>query len=296
MCEVSVIIATKNRIDKLKRAMESLKNQTFKDFEVVIVNDGGESIENEIKKTFPEVKIKIIEKKESTGAAPSRNLAMDNAEGKYFAFLDDDDYYFPDHLANGVELLLSNDFVYSATYISKVRSYDYNVIKENSFLQAYEFNQDTFLCLCYIPLSSVMIKRTELRFDPDLPPCEDWEFWTRLSINGYKPKLDERVSSVYFRVTNESSFTNNALVAVNNYMFFYNAWKKILVKNKDFIKNDKMIKKIEQFHLKCISILEKGGALPHYYFENFTRFILTNYKMNEVEYLDKLEAVLKGEL
>ena len=294
MFDISVIICTKNRINKLQKALDSLRTQYFKNFEVIIVNDGGYTVSGLVKE-YKDLNIKLIEREISKGAASSRNLAMDNASGVYYAFLDDDDYYLPDHLNNAIEFFnqKQTNFYYCSTYISKIRDYDINKIKNESIIHSYEYNQELFQMLCFIPMSSVIIKSTNLRFDDNLKVCEDWEFWLRLSLNGYTPKLDERISVVYFRVPSEFSFSNNALVEVDNYMFFYNCWKKIIKRNYLLYNNSFKIEKIVAFHEHCITKLKEGNRLPHFYFENFTKLFIENSDMELQSFIKKIEILLE---
>lgn len=95
---VSVIIPTYNRIDTLERAIESVKNQTYKNIEILVIDDNAnnkeirEKIKNLVSK-FNDVQ--LILNKENLGGALTRNEGIKNAKGKYIAFLDDDDEFYP---------------------------------------------------------------------------------------------------------------------------------------------------------------------------------------------------------
>ena len=99
---VSVIVPTYKRDSSLVRALESLENQTYKNIEVVVVNDCVEEtwkeyVENTIQKFIDNgiLKIVFIQNQVNLGSAKTRNVGIENASGKYITFLDDDDVYLP---------------------------------------------------------------------------------------------------------------------------------------------------------------------------------------------------------
>ena len=91
--KISVIIPVYNVEKYLRKCLDSLVNQTFKDFEVILVNDGStdssQSIIDEYKGKYPFIKSFT---KENGGMSSARNLGLDNAVGEYIAFVDSDDY------------------------------------------------------------------------------------------------------------------------------------------------------------------------------------------------------------
>lgn len=106
---VSVIIPTCKRIRELKRAIESVLNQTFQDFEVVVVDDNnlGET-KDQVKKIvedFCDKRLRYISHEKNKGNAIARNTGIKLARGKYIAFLDDDDIFLPKKLEKHVKIL-----------------------------------------------------------------------------------------------------------------------------------------------------------------------------------------------
>lgn len=84
---------------KLIRAIESVLKQTYQNFELIVVSDGCDLTEYIVKKNFTDKRLKLIrvERKELWSNVP-RNAGITNAKGKYIIYLDNDDYYGPDHL------------------------------------------------------------------------------------------------------------------------------------------------------------------------------------------------------
>lgn len=104
---VSVIIPTYNRTQFLKLTIESILNQTFQDFEIIVVDDGTPSDNNRLLcKEFNSVKYIKIEN--SGGPAKPRNIGIKEAKGKYLAFVDDDDIWLPIKLEKQVDILERN--------------------------------------------------------------------------------------------------------------------------------------------------------------------------------------------
>lgn len=115
---VTVIIATYKREQKLLRAIKSILNQTYENIELIIINDDSENdISNLLK--FDE-KVILINHKLNKGGAGARNTGIREAKGKYIAFLDDDDFFFPKKIekaVNKMEILPDDYFgLYSSLY------------------------------------------------------------------------------------------------------------------------------------------------------------------------------------
>lgn len=104
---VSVIIPTYNRTSYLKLTIESILQQTFQEFEILVIDDGTPNDENEVVCLQFE-KVKYIKISNSGGPAKPRNIGIQNAKGKYLAFVDDDDLWVPEKLEKQVEILENN--------------------------------------------------------------------------------------------------------------------------------------------------------------------------------------------
>ncbi|MBI4709168.1 MAG: glycosyltransferase family 2 protein [Candidatus Portnoybacteria bacterium] len=104
MPKVSIVIPTHNRPELLKEAVESVLNQTYQDFEIIIVDDGLEKRGDEILPLFNDARIFYIKHNEEKGGAAARNTGIGEAKGEFIAFLDDDDEWLQDKLKNQMEL------------------------------------------------------------------------------------------------------------------------------------------------------------------------------------------------
>lgn len=111
MPKVSVIIPTYNRSMSLIKSIKSVQNQTFADFELVVVDDAStDDTEKKIRKlSHKDKRIRIIKHDKNRGGSAARNTGIRNAKGGYIAFLDSDDEWLPRKLEKQVEVMNSLD-------------------------------------------------------------------------------------------------------------------------------------------------------------------------------------------
>lgn len=123
MPRVSVIVATYKREQELKRALESLREQQFKDFETIIVDDNADleynskvsAIVDTFKRENPQMSITLITNEQNMGSAETRNIGIRASAGEYITFLDDDDVYLPEKIKKHLEFMEKGDYDYSVT-------------------------------------------------------------------------------------------------------------------------------------------------------------------------------------
>ncbi len=95
---VSVIIPTYNRAHVLGRAIRSVLDQTYQDFELIVVDDGSSDHTGEVVATFADPRIHYLRHEKNRGAAAARNTAIKTAQGEYIASLDSHDEWLPEKL------------------------------------------------------------------------------------------------------------------------------------------------------------------------------------------------------
>jgi len=187
---VSVIIRTKNRPNLLYEALKSLTMQTYKNFEAVVVNDGGEDISKILDEMRRNIIINEVVHTKSKGRGAALNNGIKAAKGELIAYLDDDDLYYPDHLSTLVSLLINTEYrvAYADAYSGFYKFDDKKKRYELDFrtlLFSSDFDKDTLLFENYIPLNSVMHYKSCLEhvggFDTTLEIFEDWDFLIKLS-------------------------------------------------------------------------------------------------------------------
>ena len=195
MPTVSVVIPTYNRATKVKKAIQSVLNQSYQDFEIIIIDDGSEDGTEESIKGFSDKIIYVHQ--ENKGSSNARNHGLRIAQGKYIAFLDSDDEYLPGKLIEQVAIMDQNpDVVLSHT--SYLRAYDNNN-RINKVVNAGVFSGNVYPCLilrCPIATPTVMVRKEALKnysFNEDVKIGEDVILWVQLArhsrILGIKKSL-----------------------------------------------------------------------------------------------------------
>ncbi|MHC4666414.1 MAG: glycosyltransferase [Planctomycetota bacterium] len=101
---VSILIPTFNRPRYLTEALDSVLRQTYTNLQVIVVNDGGEDV-SDVVNSFHDSRVIFINRRANCGKAFSLNEALERAEGKYVAYIDDDDIYYPNHIETLVDAL-----------------------------------------------------------------------------------------------------------------------------------------------------------------------------------------------
>lgn len=208
---VTIVTRTyKGREYWLKECISSVINQTYHNIQHIIVEDGGdthkeklESISNAYSQSY-KLDFYPLEKR---GRSFAGNYGLEQAEGKYCLFLDDDDILFPDH----VELLVSaleNDNSHSAAYSLAWDMHTESLQNEQGQVTGYlehshetlplfyqEFCRDTLFKYNYIPIQAILFKKELYSsyggFEEDMDQLEDWNLWTKYAINSsfkYIPK------------------------------------------------------------------------------------------------------------
>jgi glycosyltransferase involved in cell wall biosynthesis len=183
---VSVVIPTYNRAHLIAQALESVYAQTFKDYEVILIDDGStDGTEELIRKNY-HGRLRYV-KQENKGISGARNHGIALASGKYIAFLDSDDRWLPEKLER------------QAAYMETHPETGLLCTK----LARYEIGGDGKKEICpsgfpkhfsellegpnFIPTTTTMVRKTCFEkagvFDPELPVAEDWDLWIRIAKN-----------------------------------------------------------------------------------------------------------------
>ena len=181
--EVSVILPTYNRGWIVKEAIDSVLAQDFKDFELIVVDDGSTDNTPQSLDSYNQDLMVIRQRNKGVSAARNRGIAA--AGGGLIAFLDSDDLWLPRKLSSQVNFFNSNpEAVINQTEETWIR----NGVRVNPKTRHHKFSGMIFeqsLALCLVSPSAVMMKRFLFDevglFDENLPACEDYDLWLRIS-------------------------------------------------------------------------------------------------------------------
>lgn len=285
--KITVLMPVYNCELYIREAVDSILNQTFTDFEFLIIDDASTDKTVSIIKTYNDPRIQLIEKPKNSGYTNSLNHGLSIARGEYIARMDGDDISLLERFAKQVAFLDANkDVVLCGTL--------YQIIGTNKIVKVPENHADIKLELlkgCCIGHPTVMMRKSlldELSVIYDLikEPAEDYDLWIRLLSIGKLHNLQEvllnyRVHDTQVSQKREIQQMNSALEtrvnilkyldctiednerlllkkAINNDSFSYNELKKILVlKDKLLESNSKHFFETIGFQNYLISLKEK---------------------------------------
>ncbi|MEK6645251.1 MAG: glycosyltransferase family A protein [Candidatus Firestonebacteria bacterium] len=230
---VSVIIPTYNRLDYIHEAIDSVLAQTYKNYEIIVVNDGSSV---DIRKALEPYKDKIVylSHQENRGLSAARNTGIKNSNGKYLAFLDDDDLFENQKLEIQVPVLENNPaigFVYSDYYIFNSKSTDMKLRLAAGRDDTQKFAQIFFLNY-NVAVPTILIRRTCFEdvgfFDEDLRQHEDGDMLLRVALQwrvGFSEYPSARVRY------HDNQMSRNRIEIYNSIV---KSWGKILSTNPEF--------------------------------------------------------------
>lgn len=187
---VSVLVPTFNRPEYLYQALSSVLCQNYKNLQIIVINDGGEDV-GKIINSLNDFRIKYINRKENRGKAFSLNQALEQAEGKYIAYLDDDDLYYPDHietLVNALENETDCQVAYTDLYKAYCKVFPDGKRQVLSKVVEVSRDFDRFLMLYFnhVLHVSVMHRRNLLEktgpYNENLSVLIDWDMTRRLAF------------------------------------------------------------------------------------------------------------------
>ncbi len=110
--KISVIIPTYNRGKIIGNSIKSVLNQTFKNLEIIVVDDGSKDNTKEIVDEFKDERVRYIKLNNNTGAANARNIGIKNAIGQYISFQDSDDIFYPDKLERQLKNIIKFFYIF----------------------------------------------------------------------------------------------------------------------------------------------------------------------------------------
>lgn len=180
---VSVVIPTCNRGWSLKESIDSVLNQDFDGFELIVVDDGSVDDTRKILEAYKGRLITVHQGNAGVSAARNRGAAL--SRGRYLAFLDSDDVWLPRKLSVQVDFMAQNpEILVCQTEEIWIRNgVRINPKKKHKKPSGMIFEPS--LSLCLVSPSAVMIRKDFFEqmggFDESLPACEDYDLWLRIS-------------------------------------------------------------------------------------------------------------------
>ncbi len=269
MPEISVIIPTHDRLEFLQKAVESVMDQTFSDFELLIIDDGSTdgTFEKFSGSNYP-IKYHYQPR---MGVSTARNRGIQLSSGNLIAFLDSDDLWKPEKLFVQKEFFDKNpDILICQTEEIWIRNGKrVNPKNKHTKPTGYIFNES--LKLCVVSPSSVMMRRELLEitgtFDEKLPSCEDYDLWLRI---GYRLDVPLIADPLVIKFGGHSDQLSRMFTGIDRFRIY--SLQKLLKEN---LTSDQNKLTINELKYKC-DIL-KNGALKRGNILLFLKAFLVKY-------------------
>lgn len=250
MCEISIIVPVYNGDKTIKRCVDSILNQNFKDIEIILVDDGSKdnsfcicnNLSNENKK------VKLF-KQDNLGPSAARNLGIEKSNGKYIMFCDCDDTV-SDYWCKNLYTIIKenkNSMPYCGFIITDELSIEIDRIKNNNLNKQIE--KDDFFSIDEIGLSGFIwnkifskeiIIKNNIKFDENIRFNEDLKFVLEYVLNVNKIIYTES-EDYYYHSFEDSLSKNYNQKEFDKWRLKYLEWKNYFIKidSKNYIKNCK---------------------------------------------------------
>ncbi len=185
--KISVIIPTYNRENLIAKSINSVLNQTYQNFEVIVIDDGSSDNTSEVIKQIHDNRIKYIKLTQRKGGSNARNIGIKKARGKYISFLDSDDILYPKKLEKQLQNIINKksnlDFCKIRVIYNKTYHYFYpNKKQEKKILRGKIFDE-LITYGNFISTQSILVERNFMRkffFDINMPRLQDFDVILRM--------------------------------------------------------------------------------------------------------------------
>ena len=205
----SIILPVYNREKSISRAIESILNQEFKDWELIVVNDFSNDRTKVILDKINHPKIRVIHNLRNFERCVSRNLGIESAKGEFICFLDSDDYHLPQHLINLYGLIKSKNFQPAFYFSNSFNETDEGHRFDRCCPEYTEFKPYHYFLNYTVNPQRWAVYRSifeKVKFDPEVIICEDMDTSMRIVAANFPVyQLNER-TTVY--VAAADSFTH----------------------------------------------------------------------------------------
>ena len=186
--KVTVLMTVYNGVAFLREALRSVLDQSFEDFEFLIVDDASTDESVSLIRSYADERIRLVLNETNMGQAASLNKGLDLASGEYIARLDQDDVCLPERLARQVALLdARSDVCVTCTWEYTIDEKGRKVRDWRSTINDFGAYLATLtLGLCPVWHPSTMFRRVKVLelggYDPSFAPAEDYDLWTRIAL------------------------------------------------------------------------------------------------------------------
>ena len=294
---ISIIVPVYNSEKTLKRCVDSILNQTFVDWELLLIDDGSVDLSGDICDSYTKKDKRIRAfHKENGGASSARNLGLDNALGEWVTFCDSDDFVYPDWLNNYVDNISDDiDLICQGFECDKILI---NELKDTKkFGLNYRGNvKDGIILLNKIySLGYTVVKlfrrniieSNKLRFDVMYNYWEDQEFCFKYFCCIKNIVCTDKVGYFYFLPDWKHKYQNKS-----NMFFLYKSLYHSLIKVFDGNINDMIIEFLDDYVAIILALYKEKNELRKKYLKSFRDIVGKNIMKSHLFFLTKLVIYL----
>ena len=271
MNKVSAIITTHNRLEYLKKAIESVKKQTYDNLEIIVVDDASNDGTENYCINDKSIKYIRISKEESKGGNYARNIGIDNSNGEYIAFLDDDDEWYPEKITKQVDFLNQNAD-YGVVYCNRLFSINNGIYEYEDIINKSNCGDcSSKIFYNIIGTTSMLLFRREIllkcRFDEKTKFWQEYDLMIRVCQITKIGYIDEPLILYRQNFLDKNRLTNKVDSWFENVKYINEKYSKYLEKLS-----------LEEIKLRKIMI----------YYDAVTRYSIVGDKKKKREYLKKI--------
>lgn len=233
--KLSVIIPAYNIAEYIAEALDSVLSQTFKDFEIIVINDGSPDT-GEFEKVLEKYSDEIIYLvQENVGCGPARNVAIGHSRGELLAFLDGDDVWLPEFLESQINFLEENsyDLVYADAYLFGDPSLTGKTFMQNAPSEGEADFESLLDMRCNVIISGSIARRKNVldagMFEWKDARAQDFHLWLRMAHKGSRVGYQKKVLLKYR--TRLNSLSGNSIQRVEREIGVYHRIMKAIELN-----------------------------------------------------------------
>lgn len=285
---VTVIMPLYNTEKFLNEAIDSILQQTFRDFEFIIIDDASTDSSIKIVQSYTDPRIVFVEKKQNTGYTESLNMGLQMATGKYIARMDSDDIAILTRFKKQVEVLNANpDIAVCGTWFQLMGD-DNRIIKHPAHFDEVKV---AMLQYCAIGHPTAMVRKAvldkhQLSYDSCFEPAEDYQLWTQISNVAKLSNIPEVLLKYRLHEGQVSTLRTNKQIEISNNIRILqlkhfdispNAYQRALHLALVSIDKQEMLKyEAKQVH-EWLMLLYNCNIIKKYYDLDWLTVYLTNY-------------------
>ncbi|SDQ22303.1 glycosyltransferase family 2 protein [Streptococcus equinus] len=286
---VSIVVTCYNHEKYIEQCLRSIFDQTYKNIELIVINDGSTDESDKIIKRVlqeaPFIKHKYIFHS-NRGLVVSRNIGLDNITGEFLLFVDSDNYLENNYVESLVRTAIDNEA--DIVYTNLINPVNNTIVLEAAEFQLERLYRENFIDAC----SLIRVNKIyETKFDLFLnyKKLEDYDFYFNLIVvNGARP-IPCYDTCLYYRVLSESMSDRE------NRVLYYELYSYILGKYLKY--NPELATKAIQFHFSNLSRLDIEHSINEekisFYFSNSQDFPDTPAYQERIKFQDEIEIPVK---